>query len=184
MGTYRISGAALALIVLVVSCGGTSAKRGQKPGLTRDDLKVERPKGSTRGATSDRARITTPGRVRGGIAAYFNPWLNTPYAYGGTSRKGVDCSGLILNFYRDYYGKSIDRSTEGQYKASVAISQRQLRVGDLVFFQNTYKRGISHVGVYLGDGEFVHASNSGVQINRLDESYYKKHFHSYRRLAP
>lgn len=106
--------------------------------------------------------------------------VGTPYAWGGSSPSaGFDCSGFIHYAY-NAAGKSMGRtSSEGYYSRSFEISNPQ--VGDLVFFEGTYKSGISHLGIYLGNNQFIHAGGSQVQITSLDNSYWKKHFHSFKR---
>lgn len=101
------------------------------------------------------------------------------YAWGGESPSGFDCSGFIYYAYSDA-GKDVSRlSTEGYYNRSFYINKPQ--VGDLVFFENTYKSGISHMGIYLGNNEFIHAGSSGVQVANLNNSYWSKHFDGFKR---
>lgn len=105
--------------------------------------------------------------------------LGTPYAWGGSSTKGFDCSGFIYYVYNKS-GESLARtSAEGYFSRSYYVDKPQ--PGDLVFFENTYKKGISHVGIYLGNNEFIHAGNDKVEISSLNNSYYKKHFDSFKR---
>ncbi|WP_164667769.1 LysM peptidoglycan-binding domain-containing protein [Virgibacillus doumboii] len=101
------------------------------------------------------------------------------YAWGGKTPEGFDCSGFIYYTYTEA-GKDLSRlSSSGYYNRSFYVNKPQ--VGDLVFFENTYKRGISHMGIYLGDNQFIHASSNGVQISSLDSSYWSKHFDGYKR---
>ncbi len=106
-------------------------------------------------------------------------WLGTPYRYGGNTRAGVDCSGLTSQVFRNVYGKSLHRKSADQYaKDCRSVSGRNLRSGDLVFFSSSgKKRDIDHVGIYLKDQRFIHASSSrGVVVSGLGESYYQKHW--------
>lgn len=106
-------------------------------------------------------------------------WIGTPYRYGGTTKKGVDCSGLTSAIYRKVYRKKLSRSSEEQRdKDCKKILRRNLKEGDLVFFHNgKKKRKASHVGIYLKNGKFVHASTSvGVVVSSLNERYYDKHW--------
>ncbi|MFC5604203.1 C40 family peptidase [Sporosarcina koreensis] len=102
-----------------------------------------------------------------------------PYVFGGTSTKGFDCSGFVQYVYKQS-GKSVARDTLGQYAQSKKVSKPQ--PGDLVFFQNTYRKGISHVGIYIGNNKFVHAGGKQSQITSLNNSYWKSKFHSFKRL--
>ena len=107
-------------------------------------------------------------------------WLGVRYRLGGTSKSGVDCSGFAGAIYKDVYGTKLHRSVDDIYNGDCKrIRRGRLREGDLVFFRTDDKRKKrpNHVGVYLKDGKFVHASTSkGVEINSLDNVYYKKAF--------
>ena len=107
--------------------------------------------------------------------------MGTKYTWGGTSLKtGFDCSGFIHWAFNES-GKKMGRfSTDGYYNRSYIVNTPE--VGDLVFFENTYRKGISHMGIYLGNGQFIHAgSSTGVAIANVNSSYWSKHFHSYKR---
>jgi lipoprotein Spr len=109
------------------------------------------------------------------LYAEVSLWLGTPYQYGGLSRKGVDCSGFAYLIYQSVYKKKIPRSTSGLSNMKMYnVSKRGLQAGDLVFFATPGNSGkISHVGIYLKDSCFVHASTSkGVIVSRLNEAYY------------
>ncbi len=107
-------------------------------------------------------------------------WMGTPYAYGGQSTEGVDCSGFVGHVYRKIYGVSLPRQVEGIYERCDRTFRRQkkLEEGDLVFFDIKRGKKASHAGIYLQNGHFVHAStSSGVVISKLSNPYYDKHFH-------
>ena len=105
--------------------------------------------------------------------------LGVKYVFGGTTVKGFDCSGFIYYVFNKA-GYSINRySAAGYYDRSYYVDTP--KPGDLVFFENTYKKGISHLGIYIGDNQFINADNNGVRIVSLDNSYYKKHFSSFKR---
>jgi lipoprotein Spr len=108
----------------------------------------------------------------------IDSWYGTKYKYGGDSRKGVDCSAFTQAFMLSYYDKNIPRNSEEQYQQSKHIKKKKLRQGDLVFFRTKGRRGgISHVGVYLCNNKFVHAStSSGVMISDLGEDYYSARY--------
>ncbi|AMW98101.1 C40 family peptidase [Rummeliibacillus stabekisii] len=102
------------------------------------------------------------------------------YVFGGSSKSGFDCSGLIYYAYKKA-GYSVSRTNaQGFYARSSAT--KSPRIGDLVFFKNTYKTGISHIGIYMGNSKFVSASGTKVQVSSVNESYWKKHFAGYRHL--
>jgi len=104
-------------------------------------------------------------------------FLGTPYRYGGMSEKnGFDCSGLTLTAYR-LNGLELPRSSGEQYRVGRPVPRAQLRPGDLVFFAISGSR-ISHVGIYVGDGRFIHAPRRGkpVAVSRLDDNYYRKRY--------
>ena len=103
-------------------------------------------------------------------------WLGTRYCYGGDSKCGVDCSGFVIALYKNAFELSLEGNANDLFKNSKPLQKSKLAEGDLVFFRIRKKR-ISHVGVYLGQNKFVHASlKQGVTIDDLNEPYYKKYF--------
>lgn len=103
-----------------------------------------------------------------------------PYVFGGTSRNGFDCSGFTQYVFKAS-GVSLPRTSFAQFEAGSSVSKDQLQPGDLVFF-NTYAAGASHVGIYVGGGRFVHASDNGVTTTSLSESYYANRYRGARRV--
>ncbi|MFV0604991.1 MAG: C40 family peptidase [Niabella sp.] len=102
-------------------------------------------------------------------------WFGTRYLYGGTTKRGVDCSAFVRAALSTAFGYDLPRTARQQYYASERISATELREGDLVFFNTT--GGISHVGIYLKNNKFAHSSSSrGVTISDLYESYYMARF--------
>ncbi len=104
-------------------------------------------------------------------------WMGVPYRYGGTSKTGVDCSGLTFRIYQKVYKKKLHRSTADLEKKGInKISKGSLQPGDLVFFATSgNKNKITHVGIYLKDNKFIHASTTrGVVVDDLDDNYYKR----------
>lgn len=108
------------------------------------------------------------------LYSFIDNWYGTKYKYGGMSKTGVDCSGFTNILYKEVYNKQIQRSTKDLVKSINKVSKGNLKEGDLVFF-NIAKKKNSHVGVYLKNNKFVHASTSkGVLISSLENPYYKK----------
>ena len=107
---------------------------------------------------------------------FIDDWLGTDYKYGGLSKQGVDCSGFCNILYQEVYGIKIDRRAAEIAKKVKKVSKNKLKEGDFVFFTITSKKN-DHVGVYLKNNKFVHASSSkGVIISSLDNPYYKKSY--------
>ncbi|MFT6352971.1 C40 family peptidase [Neptuniibacter pectenicola] len=103
-------------------------------------------------------------------------WQGTPYQWGGESRQGVDCSAFTQLTYQTVFGYQLPRTTIAQVDSGVAIKQHQLTPGDLVFFKLGGNKQ-RHVGVYVEQGVFLHASTSkGVTLSRLDNPYWKQHY--------
>lgn len=108
-------------------------------------------------------------------------WKGTPYVHGGNDTDGIDCSGFVFRVYEKLFGIRLPRDTSQQALIGVPISKSQLRAGDLVFFSRYSK--LSHVGIYLKNGEFVHAStSSGIIISHLEDGYWQKTYRTSRRL--
>ena len=115
---------------------------------------------------------------RSKLYSFVDEWYGAPYKYGGCKKSGVDCSCFTDNLYREVYGANLGRTAGEIHKSCDKISKNKLEEGDLVFFIIN-GRSISHVGVYLKDNKFVHASTKrGVIVSDLDEAYYKKYFYS------
>lgn len=135
---------------------------------------------STPVAAVKRVEATSQASER--AASHALRMVGRPYRAGGeTASAGFDCSGLVQFSYRQA-GVAVPRSTELQLRATRKISRSELRRGDLVFFDQEGRKK-SHVGVYLGDGRFVHAPSSGkqVRVDRLDSRYWQSHLSDLRR---
>lgn len=120
------------------------------------------------------------------VVAEARRWIGTPYRYGGTSRQGADCSGMVMEVVRQSVGITLPRNSLRQCEACRPVSLEVVRPGDLVFFRSARSGGkVCHVGIYSGNGRFIHASSSkGVIESRLAENYYATHFHGAGRYLP
>lgn len=120
--------------------------------------------------------IPLSGRENPALIRELSGWMGTPYRYGGSTHAGADCSGFVWAVYRNVYGVHLPRTTDQQASETRRIRQHRLQEGDIVFFR-TKGRKISHSGIYIANGYFIHASSSrGVIINNLDERYYARRF--------
>lgn len=110
------------------------------------------------------------------LADYYESWLGTPHRMGGMTKQGVDCSGFVLNVYKDVYGIKLPRTASQMSQTVRKINRNEMKEGDLIFFA----RGTSkphHVGIYLKDNNFVHTSTSrGVTISNLEDKYWANLF--------
>lgn len=107
-------------------------------------------------------------------------YLGVPYLFGGNTPDGFDCSGFVRYVYANA-GLDILRKSSEDYFMQDTTKVKNPVPGDLVFFKHTYKAGVSHMGIYLGDGKFIHAGNDGVEISNVSADYWKKHFVAYKR---
>lgn len=138
--------------------------------------------------TAVRAHIGEDGGafVGADIALRALAHLGVPYRYGGDDpSRGFNCSGLVRYVFRDALGVELPRRSDEIGRAGRAIDRDRLQPGDLVFF-DTLGRAFSHVGIYIGDGRFVHAParRGQVRVDALDERFWRARFDGARRLAP
>ncbi|MCB0283281.1 MAG: C40 family peptidase [Calditrichaeota bacterium] len=109
-------------------------------------------------------------------------WIGVPYLYGGNDYRGVDCSGFVQAVYADVFRIDLPRTTAEMYENGNYVRNGIFECGDLLFFKDIRGRGVDHVGIYIGENRFVHASSSGgVVISSLESVYYKEHFVAARR---
>lgn len=130
------------------------------------------------GPIAQNVEAATPNEV----TATASKYIGTPYRYGGTTASGFDCSGFTQKVFAEL-GISLSRTTSSQYAQGTSVSKSNLEVGDLVFF-NTSGSGVSHVGIYVGNNSFTHASSSkGITTSKLSESYWATRYIGAKRIA-
>ncbi|WP_372019998.1 NlpC/P60 family protein [Photobacterium swingsii] len=111
----------------------------------------------------------------------YEEWKGTPYRLGGTTKRGIDCSAFVQVGYSDVYQTLLPRTTGELAKMGKSVSKQQAKYGDLVFFKTGYR--LRHVGIYIGNNQFMHASTSkGVIVSRLDNPYWQRAFWQIRRM--
>jgi len=123
--------------------------------------------------------LSTTSNVK--LFQFVYDWVGTPYHFGGDSRKGIDCSGFTKELYGKVFNLTIKRNSRDIFSMVSPVRKDELQEGDLVFFK-IHSRSISHVGIYLGNNKFAHASSRGVAINSLDDGYYSRYFYKGGRL--
>ena len=111
--------------------------------------------------------------------------VGKPYVYGGADLHGFDCSGLVY-YILQQLGIAVPRTAAEQYKASIPVNIHHLRAGDLLFFRTTSRHRVTHVGIYAGEGRFVHAPQSGrtIELSELSDAYYAPRLVGAGRLEP
>jgi cell wall-associated NlpC family hydrolase len=115
------------------------------------------------------------------LRSAHSQWEGTPYALGGSSSRGVDCSSLTQIVFRDFFDLDLPRHTTAQLQAGSGVRRSAIQPGDLIFFRTS--RGVLHVGIAMGGGDFLHASvSSGVMISNINESYWSGRYLGARRV--
>ena len=134
------------------------------------------------GPPADEPVSETASERAGALRAAAQRWRGTPHEWGGTTPDGIDCSGLVQVVYQETLGQTLPRTTRAQARIGTAVSSSAVQPGDLVFFHVDTRKG-RHVGIYLSDGDFLHASSSeGVRISSLQNPYWKQRWWQARRL--
>lgn len=131
----------------------------------------------------DPSQAPAAGSIGEQIVAFAEQFLGTPYVWAGSSPSGFDCSGFVSYVFKNF-GYTVNRTAASMYTNGVAVDKSDLQVGDAVFFASS-SESIGHVGIYIGDGEFIHSSSGCgyVTISGLDESYYSRMYVGARRIA-
>lgn len=177
-----IKTASLVLLVFLLN----ACKHKQKQTTAKAPVKKNTHVAKQKTESSKKTEAKTPLQQKLGLSSkevkhsefytFVDNWYGAPYKYGGCKQTGVDCSCFVNLLYEKVYGKKIGRTTSEMFEVCDKISLEDAAEGDLLFFKIQGNK-ISHVGIYLRNKMFVHASTSkGVIINSLDEAYYKKFF--------
>nr|MBC7611979.1 C40 family peptidase [Pseudopedobacter sp.] len=161
--------------ILLISLSFTSCKS-KKQLVKSHKVELEKPSNKIAAKYAEEMEVSKGAIKNGRLYEFIDDWEGAKYAYGGLDKRGVDCSGLVYLLYQDVYQKQIPRSTSQQVEIIKRKFENQLKEGDLVFFDFDGKQ-FSHVGVYLQNGYYVHASTRrGVMIEKLKNPYTYKYF--------
>lgn len=186
----------MAMMVFLSGCASTTEPRQQAVGdmnsllayRDSDQIGALLQRIEQRGARPARNNGITHGNgiiePKTALADQALDFLGTRYKYGGESPSGFDCSGLVQYVANEALGLKLPRTAADQAKLGTKVARAELQRGDLVFF-NTMGRRYSHVGIYLGDGEFVHAPSAGgkVRVEKLATRYWNTRYNGARRIA-
>lgn len=117
------------------------------------------------------------------IDKFIHKWTGVKYKWGGRSKKGIDCSGLTLMFYKEIYKLKISSTCNEQFKTFVDVPFEKIQPGDLIFFKSTRSKTKCHCGIYLGNGNFLHSPHKGdkVKISNLYDGDYTERFRAIKR---
>ena len=168
-------GVAAALSLL---SGADAAKRSKLGKTRRSGERREKDKRKSK----KNQRTSGNGRA---VVRVAKKYKGAKYEWGGASPKGFDCSGFTWYVYQKATGLDISRGVKAQWKRGRSVKKSKWKPGDVVFFKNTFEKGLSHNGIYIGGDEFIHAENerTGVVISSLKSDYYSRHYAGARRLV-
>lgn len=179
LSTKAIKWATAAVVAAAMSCAATSCHSSRQTAATsksgyvaprRETVEQMRHKAVDRDFESNSIKKLVEEASR---------WIGTPYRYAGASTDGTDCSGLVMTVFNKVLDVKLPRNSAKQQQACHQIDLDKAQPGDLVFFATGSDRGrVSHVGLYIGGGEMIHASSRGVIVSNLSEKYYARRFHS------
>ncbi|NIR51575.1 C40 family peptidase [candidate division KSB1 bacterium] len=128
-------------------------------------------------------REKTSSSVNRALTQQINAYLGVPYRWGGTTRSGMDCSGFVRTVFKNAIELTLPHRARSMFKEGRFVEESELQFGDLVFFEKIENYGVSHVGIYVGENEFAHAStHNGVIISNLNEKYYRRRYVGARRI--
>lgn len=177
-GKGKILACIFSLALIIAGCQSSVRFTSNKKGI--NSTAYSKPKKTEQTANTVQISPETIGSERYHIIVEAENWLGTPYCYGGYSKDCTDCSGFVLNIFQTA-GIALPRTAESQYEFGTDVGDSEKEAGDLVFFRD--KSRISHVGIYAGNNEFIHASiSNGVVRQSLDDFYYREHYAGARRV--
>lgn len=174
----------LGLALGLSSCGSLqktsrgNSEKSDPPKFEHELLKNSKKRETKSSAQSEKsAASTSSSEYQDDLQAFIDDWYGTPHRMGGMTKHGVDCSGFVIIAYQEVFKRAFKgRRAEEIFGEMKALDQEELEYGDLVFFKVRGRR-IDHVGIYIGQGQFAHASSSkGVMISLLSNSYWSKRF--------
>ena len=178
---------AIIISVPLIGCGAPKTVAARKDGTRKEATAVAKEL-QRKAQVKERAAVKSSkkpykktGRLKKKLYTQYKEWKGVRYRFGGLNKKGVDCSGFVYLTFKSRLGKKIPRTTKLQSTLGMAVDKRKLRTGDLVFFKTS--ASVRHVGIYLEDGKFMHASKKrGVMISRLDNVYWRSKYWKARRI--
>ncbi len=172
------------LLTLLFFCSFLATAQAQTTDAKKDAVKTEDPDNLISGYLSQVMGVALSATSNLKLYQFIYDWIGTPYRFGGSSRKGIDCSAFTKEIYSKVFNTVIQRNSREIFSMTTPVNREDLKEGDLVFFK-IKSRSITHVGVYLGNNRFAHASTTrGVSLSSLDEPYYKRYFYKGGRLNP
>jgi hypothetical protein len=165
----KVSGCAIILLIMLGACSNTAPVASKSVPLQTEPKKK----------SIDATLVEDLPSVL--LRNEFDIWEGTPYRFGGANKQGIDCSALIQKIYLSSFNLKLPRTTARQSRQGYPIQKSKLKVGDLVFFKTSLTE--NHVGIFVGDGQFLHASSSqGVMISALNNSYWRSKYWQSRRI--
>ena len=174
------------VLAILASAPLSALALGAPEGLTEAAKRTkEKDNDKDKGKDRKRDKQKQSGGSGADVVRVAKKYKGSRYVWGGESPRGFDCSGFTWYCYDKAAGMDIGRTVEEQWKRGRSVGKGDWKAGDLVFFKNTFQKGLSHNGIYIGGGKFIHAENedTGVVISTLESGYYDDHYAGARRLV-